>query len=203
MIDHEDALTWLPAHSGLGPTVAVLPDAEELGLELPQWRVWFRTAAYTTMAAARGPAVFCQTDRKHDGEWLDKAALLAEVASDAGRVTLWHKVVLRRDPGKVDIHRPGYSHLLAFGPARPGAPRPDVIHAGGYLWPNGIGIAAAAFVVDWLEEVAPDGPVVNPFCGLGTIGRAAHAVGRDYIGCDTDASRSAEAGAALAEGRLL
>lgn len=191
-----DMFHWLPAHHRAGAVVTVLPDADEIGMGPQTYEGWLRGAASTCFAYSSGPTVFYQTDRMYSGRWQDKAHIITAVADTAGIGMLWHKVVLRRDPGKVDLHRPTWSHLLAFGPGRPGKRRPDVIDAGGYLWRDGMGTAAAAFVADWLTEVGVT-TVLNPCCGEGTVVAACADAGLDVYGCDIDAEHVAAAEAAV------
>lgn len=192
VVDEADILDWLPDHHGLGPVAVVLPDRAEVGMSVTEWHDWFRRCALACARTADGPVVFHQTDRMTDGIWVDKADLVTDSLAFV-RSLLWHKIVLRRDPGKNDLHRPTYSHLLAYGPpGRPGKRRPDVIHAGPYLWRNGIGLDAARFVVDYLAEQGASA-IVNPCCGEGTLLVAANQAGLDAYGCDTDPDRVAAA----------
>lgn len=192
VVDTEDAFIWLPAHRRLGPVVAVLPDAAEIGLDPSDYPDWFVRAARACLDASTGPTVFVQTDRLTGGRWVDKSVLLHRAAG--GDVdTLWHKVVLRRSPGAVDLHRPTWSHLIAFGPGRPGTRTPDVIRAGRSPWRNGIGVSVAMTIARYLAETAPGATVLNPFCGYGTVLAAANAVGLDAHGCDLDPGHAAQA----------
>lgn len=186
-VDTADAFDWLPANAGTGAVVAVLPDAAEVNMAVDAWTEWFRVAAAACFAASTGPTVFLQTDRKVGGRWIDKAALIADVANVP---LLWHRIVLRRGVGATDIHRPTYSHLVAYGPGRPGRPAPDVIDGGKRLWRDGIGVAAARFIADYLHAAGVP-HVLNPFAGHGTILAAAAAAGMDATGCELDPERAA------------
>lgn len=146
------------------------------------------------MRAARDDlaAVFYVTDRKHDGAIYSKANLLFAAAAIEERKTLWHKIALRRSVGKADIHRPTYSHMIAFGrDARCGAATPDVINAGRMLYPNATGLSAAAVAVKFAGR--EDAPLVDPFCGRGTIPAVAEAIGLDAIGVDIDPAQCEKA----------
>jgi len=189
VVECADLFEWLPRMAGRGAVVAVLPDADEVGLGLDAWRAWFVDAARACFAASTGPTVFMQTDRMAAGRWVSKPALLAE-AAPPGAHLLWHKVALRREPGKVDLHRPTYSHVIAYGPGRPGARTPDVIQRGAMRWPNAMGEAVASMVAVYLEQQGARA-VVNPCCGHGTVLAAAAALGIDAYGCDLDPGRAA------------
>lgn len=190
-----DALEWLRIHSkipsplrNIPAIITSLPDAEEVGLSLKDWTYWFADAAWACMAAVgkTGPVVFYQTDRKHDGRLYSKPELLFDSAVAVGLRPLWHKIILRRGVGKTDLHRPGYTHLIAFGGAgvRPGAATPDVIEAGAMLYENAMGANAARVTC---EFVRPYGnKVVDPFCGQGAVLVAALRMGMSAVGVDID-----------------
>lgn len=196
-VDTADLFEWLPEAAIARPgsaVVTVLPDAQEVGMTHAAWRRWFTAAAALCFEASAGPTVFLQTDRLHDGQWTDKAGLIATMAGHDP--LLWHKIVLRRDPWKVDLHRPTYSHLIAYGPgAGPGRRTPDVIHGGKPWWRNGIGVDAARFIAGWLRDVGVSS-ILNPACGEGTI-LSACSRSMAVAGCDVDEDRAASARAAL------
>lgn len=138
-----DAIEWL-ANNKCGAIVTSPPDAEEIGLTLPAWREWFAAAVRLCFKASSGPVVFYVTDRKSAGVLWSKPAIIFEAAGDANLA--WHKVALRRDVGMVDLHRPGFSHLMAFG-ARPGTATPDTFKRGNVLYKNGTGLLAARVAI--------------------------------------------------------
>ena len=140
-----DALDWLPSHTE-GAIVTSPPDAEEIGATLEEWQGWFARAVSACAAAANGsPCVFYVTDRKHAGRLYSKAgAVLAAM----GTPPTWHKIALRRSVGAVDLHRPGFSHLIAFN-GRPGKATPDVFDRGPCLYRNGTGTTAARVACEW------------------------------------------------------
>lgn len=182
-----DALPWLEEHRNVGSIVTSLPDAEEIGVDMPEWSLWFRHAAGLCMRCASHDAVsvFYQTDRKCAGELHSKAALLFLAAEDAGVHAIWHKIILRRKAGATDIHRPGFTHMVAFtNSARPGAATPDVIERGHMAYPNAMGENAA--MVALTSAMRCGLRVVDPFCGRGTVPKIADAMGMDAIGIDID-----------------
>jgi hypothetical protein len=194
-----DALEWLPAHHGAGVVVTSLPDAAEIGLDVPEWETWFVQAVRACLDATHRthPAVFFQTDRKWRGRTTSKAGLVLRAMGghwDAWDV-LWHKIVLRRDAGKVDLHRPTYSHLIAIARngagVRPGRATPDVIPPSASLYANGMPWAAAQAAVAFAGKV--DGGIVDPFCGRGTVLRASIDAGINAVGVDIDPTQAAAA----------
>lgn len=112
---------------------------------------------------------------------------------------LWHRVALRRDAGKTDIHRPGYTHVLAFGPGKPGKAHPDVLPPGARTWKNGVAYNVATMVAEYLAGQGAT-TMLNPFCGEGTFLRAAVSAGLLARGCDLDPDRVATA---MAQATLL
>lgn len=194
-VDHANALEWLPAHAPTGPIVTSLPDyAEGFWTSFEEWEAWWRVAASACMAAIgpRVPVVFYQTDRRHDGVWLSKAASLHDTARAMGLQCVWHKIVLRRDVGAVDKRRPGYSHLVAFGRrVRPGSAWPDVHPSGPQVYVDGMPYRVTYDVVSWATRYGS--PIVDPFCGRGTVLAAANALNVPAIGCDIDADQCAAA----------
>lgn len=182
-----DALPWMAEHEGAGGVVTSLPDADEMGWEIPAWRDWFTEAAGLALAVP-GPdatAVFYQTDRKYEGAVESKAALLMLVAEARRYRMLWHKIALRRDVGKIDLHRPGYTHLMAFSrEAKPGPATPDVFPAGTMVYPNAMGATAAEVAINLVSATSP--VIYDPFCGRGSVLAIANALGHDAVGIDID-----------------
>jgi hypothetical protein len=183
-----DAFEWLRKPVERQAVVTVLPDAAEVGMGIEGWTGWFTRAAALCFAAVPtpGPVVFIQTDRLYDGQWIDKAQLVASAA--VWHALTWHKVSLRREVGTVDIHRPTFSHVLAYG-GRPGRRTPDVIMSGHRLWKNGTDMNTARLVIGWLAEQGVTS-VHNPFCGHGTLLAVANEHGLDAYGCDLDPGRA-------------
>jgi hypothetical protein len=183
-----DAIGWLADNRNVGAIVTSLPDAEEVGTSLSEWTGWFRDAVARCLRAASpdAPLVFYQTDRKIAGRLVSKASLIIDAAAREGAGLIWHKVAIRRGIGKIDLYRPGFSHLIAVGRnARSGASTPDVLDAGRALYRNGIGVEVARLAVEFASGKGRR-PVVDPFCGRGTIPAVADALGVETVGIDID-----------------
>lgn len=198
-----DALVWLRANVGLGPVVTSPPDFSEVeGWEWERWRFWFAECVRVCITTAgENPAVFYVTDRRDRGELTSKAEVVFSEARAAGRVLLWHKVALRSAVGVANTRRRGFSHLIAVGRegTRPGWPQvdyphgaPDVFDGGRQLWRNGMGEEAARVAVSYVAGVGP-GPVVNPFCGQGTVLAAATRRGLPAVGIDIEPEQCSRA----------
>lgn len=192
-VHHADALAWLPAHAPLtgASVVTSLPDVSELPqLSFDEWRRWFEDAAALVMRAVPddGVAIFFQSDIRHAGLWVDKGALVARAAANAGMGLLFHKIVCRKPPGTITFGRSSYAHLLAFARTlrpRAGHASPDVIADGGFKpGVKAMGAAACALACRFIREETPTRTVVDPFCGYGTVLAVANALGLDAVGVD-------------------
>lgn len=165
--------------------VTSLPDADEMDMPIGEWLRWFREAARLCCSLA-DPVVFYQTDRRHDGMTLSKAAMVMDAATTEGAAVRWHKIALRAEVGSVNVRRPTFAHLVAVGRgARPGRPTPDVIPNGPTLYSNGMSIPATEVAIEYVRSQHVAG-VVDPFCGYGTVLRVAEAKGVLAIGIDID-----------------
>lgn len=191
----DDALDWLPKNRDLGSIVTSLPDMEEIGLKSSTAYVsWFHDAAGECFkSTSHGhPTIFYQTDRLINGRRLSKFFNLYLAARNWNRHLVWHKIVLRKDAGKIDLRRPGYSHLICFGDekVRPGKPTADVIPMGKPLYPNGMNLKAAHTALSLALKHGVD--VADPFCGMGTVPCLAEDMGFDtIIGVDIDEKQAA------------
>jgi hypothetical protein len=189
-----DALPWLEARAGAcGAIVTSPPDANEIGLGLEAYTEWLRRAVSLCFGAATPgcPVIFYVTDRLHDGRWLSKPALIARVMqwhSPVAVELLWHKVVLRREVGRTDLHRPTYAHLLAYGDehCRPGPRTPDVIAPSRSSYSNGTPRLAVLRAVGHVQHHAHVGQLTDPFCGQGAIPQFAAEAGMQATGVDID-----------------
>jgi hypothetical protein len=187
-----DSLPWLRASKGALPAIFTsLPDAggdELAGVSERDYPAWFQQAAADVMAAAmmHHPVIFLQTDRKYRGGLIDKAGLLYDASRMAGLRVVFHKIILRRDAGKSDLFRPGYSHLICFGSFKvtSGKATPDVFPAGDLSWRNGSSFAAMRFACEFLKRYSRR--VFDPFCGGGDFLAMANALGMDAFGRDID-----------------
>lgn len=196
---HGDALDYLREHPRAARTsvIASLPDVSELGISIPKWREFFAEAATLCLDATAddGLTVFFQTDIKVDGRWISKAAIVMNAAERAEVPLLWHKVVCRREAGKIVHGRPGYSHLLAFSRTA----RDDTAHAtpdvlpdlGTMPWSHSMGTRAARTAVAAIAAMSPvTTRIVVPFCGIGTALAIANLAGYDATGVERKRKRA-------------
>jgi hypothetical protein len=205
VVHHGDGLAWLDRAKGDGALrgvsiVTSLPDVSELPtLGLEAWSRWFVAAARACCEAIEDEAlaVFFQRDVKQDGRWIDKGALVARAAEDAGLVLVFHRIVLRAPAGAVTHGSAGYSHLVGFSrrarldPARSG---PDVLSdAGPATWTRGMGVHACRSACEAVASCTPTRTVLDPFCGHGTVLAVANDLGLDAIGVELGAKRARKA----------
>lgn len=190
-----DGLEWCRENPNAGAVVTSLPDPENIifpegsEYEGQPWQ-WFRAAleGCATATHPQAPLVLRQTDRRDNGT-KSKAALAFDVllhGTDTEFRLLWHKIILHQDPETTNIHRPTYSHLLAFGQpgVGPGQRTPDVLRPGDTLYENGMGLATAERAVQFAGSAHRT--IVDPYCGRGTVPVMADALGYSGIGVDLD-----------------
>lgn len=186
---HGDSLEALCKCDRPDAIVTSLPDANELGWAIVRYAPWFRQAATLCLEHVKdsGVCVFYQTDRRHAGHVLSKAAMLIETARATGSRMLWHKIVLRRRPGAADLYRPGYSHLLAFSRRmKAGQATPDVFEPDASLHRNGMHLNATRWVVQYTARHAGSDLLIDPFCGEGTVLALAEQYFDRVIGIDAN-----------------
>ncbi|MCK6506290.1 SAM-dependent methyltransferase [Myxococcota bacterium] len=199
---HQDALPWLAAHPAWpgASLLTSLPDVSEAGLPPASWPAFFAEAARLCLLAVPddGVAVFFQTDNRHEGRQVSKAAMVLAAAAALDLPLVWHQVVLRRPPGTKTMGRPGYSHLLAFSrrATLPVEQRgPDVLPDLGEVdWSHGMGRAAAAQAVAQIRRASPSTTLLlAPFCGLGVALSAANEAGLEALGIERNRKRAEKA----------
>ena len=187
-----DALKWLrqqPERS-LDHIITGIPDMSETPITTVEaYSEWVYEVGRLclTRTSPAGYTIFYNTDRRVNGIWLAKAAILSRAAADLGIPMRWHKIVLRRKRvDSTDNLRPTYSHILCFSTkGRPGRATPDLLPAGKYIYANASGVNAVSFAVSFVAEQSPkDKVIVDPFVGRGTTLAIANNHGFDAIGVD-------------------
>lgn len=189
-----DAFDWLKKQSNqsLDTVVTGIPDLDELenlqskNITKEQYVHFFKDAVDLVFKKVRPEeyAILMQTDRKWQGEWIDKSFLANQVAQQNGMKLLWHKVIQNRDG--VYLQRPTYTHLMAFSKlGTPGEAFPDVISCGQHLYKNGTSPNATCYVMNFLNKKGVTN-IVDPFVGRGTIPFIAKLFKIDCLGIDID-----------------
>ncbi len=196
-----DSLKWL-AGKTFKAIITSLPDMDELGCTLGEYGAWMKGAAglLASTIEGNGCIIFYQTNRRYKGILIDKDFQLCEVFYSQGFNKVFHKIVLRKDPGKTDLYRPAYSNMFCFSQdLRSGRPVPDVISAGKMVHPNGMGLNACQAAIDFIKNNTTADTIVDPFCGYGSILAVANKNGLRAIGVDINPSRTNIAKSLLVE----
>lgn len=180
-----DSTEWIKGITQMDSVITSLPDREETTLELDAWKKWFVEMVRTILLKTRDYAVFYQTDRKIDGGVLSKADLLLEAARQAGVALRFHKIVLRRAVGKIDLFRPTYTHLMCFSKhLHSGKATPDVFERGDMTYPNAMGARAVQFVCKFIKDNSETKTIYDPFCGQGSVLAIAEKFGFNSVGVE-------------------
>jgi len=189
-----DAFDWLKKQSdqSLDTIVTGIPDLDELEqlndtkITKAQYISFFKDAVELVLKKVRPDeyAILMQTDRKWQGEWIDKSFLANTVAQRLDVKLLWHKVIQNRDG--VYLQRPTYTHLMAFSQqGTPGEAFPDVISCGQHVYKNGTSPNATCYVMNLLHKKGIKN-IIDPFVGRGTIPFIAKLFKIDCLGIDID-----------------
>jgi len=189
-----EALAWL---NGQEPDsylaiVTSLPDPEEVGISIQKWKTWIAAVAESIdrVLDPRGIAVFYQTDRRVNGEILDKKSRISAAFYDLGYRTVLSKIALTQNPDTTNLFRPTYTNLFAVSKkATSGQATPDVFGAGKKVYPNATGLKAATVALEYVRSQVGDVVILDPFCGQGSILKIANDLGLDSIGIDIDESQ--------------
>jgi hypothetical protein len=189
-----DAFDWLKSKkdNSMDTIVTGIPDLDELEslnnskMTKQKYVTFFRKAVELVLRKVRDDeyAILMQTDRKWQGEWIDKSFLANSVAQELGMKQLWHKIIQNREG--VYLQRPTYTHLMAFSKSgTPGEAFPDIIGCGQHLYKNGTSPNATCYVMNFLNKKGITS-IVDPFVGRGTIPFIAKLFKIDCIGVDID-----------------
>lgn len=207
-VHHGDGLAYLnearAAGGGVIAGVSIITSLPDIS-ELPKlgddgWQTWFVDAARLCCESVADDAlaIFFQSDVKHVSTgWIDKGALVARAAREAGLTTVFHRIVLRAAAGTVTHGRAAYSHLIGFSKkaridlSKPGC---DVLpSAGETTWTRGMGVNACRAACEAVIAWTPTRTVLDPFCGHGTVLAVANDMGLDAIGVELGGKRAKKA----------
>src|SRR3990167_9801785 len=198
-----DSLVWLADRplKSMDSIVTVIPDMNEIGMTVLDDYVDFinRTMKLIlTRIKDNHYAIFIQTDRKCNGEWIDKSYYLTDAAIHNGYKLVWHKIVCLREPGRINLHRPTYSHMLCYTrEGKVGQAMTDVIDdinpVGQKAYENATPLNGAIAAIEYLvqqynsstmKQIGPLNTVTitDPFVGRGTILLVAKKAGFSVLG---------------------
>lgn len=180
-----DTTQWIKTVEQMDSVITSLPDREETLLEFDVWKSWFVDMVAEIMLKTRDYSIFYQTDRKINGGILSKADLLLEAGRRAGVPLIFHKIVLRRAVGKIDLFRPTYTHLMCFSKSlHSGKATPDVFERGDMTYPNAMGARAAQVACKFIKDNSDTKTIYDPFCGQGSVLAISEEFGFDSIGVE-------------------
>ena len=197
----DDSMNYLEKVNSLANVITGLPDLDETDMTMSQYAKFFNDIVSKIFEKLNrlGYAIFIQTDRKYQGSWLDKSYMLSNIALSFGCKMVWHKIVLQREVGRINLHRPGYSHMVCYTyDGKPGVAFADVVPVSTKLYKNGTPIGAANAAVNFIKQNNKgDTTIVDPFVGKGTIVAIANNYGLNAIGIDIDPKQAALAQTAI------
>lgn len=190
-----DSLKWLKKqeNESIPNIVTGICDLEETNMSMEEYLNFFQniTNLIFQKMSPDGYAVFIQTDRKYQREWISKSYLISDLAYKNGFKMIWHKIILHRDVNKTDLHRPTYGHMLCYSQnGTTGSAFPDVLPVGHKLYKNGTPINGALEALKFIKQYnKTDSSVLDPFVGQGTIPVLANYLGMDAVGIDIDSEQ--------------
>lgn len=187
-----DSLKWLVSQpdNSLPNVVTGICDQDEMdGYNMDQYKDFFANVASLIFQKLKPGcyAIFIQTDRKWQKQWLDKSFVLTNIARSHGYKTVWHKIVLHRGVDSTHLQRPTYAHMLCYSrDGTTGAATPDVLSVGKKLYKNGTPVNAATVALEFIKRYSRNNTVLDPFVGQGTIPAIANKLGLNAVGIDID-----------------
>jgi len=199
-----DAREWINDQDNLEAVVTSPPNFEDCTYlnTIEEWKNFFVDTCAEIISKTMTYSIFYVTDRKNGGELIDKSHLLNLACDKTDAYMMWHKIVLRLKPERIDIHRPTYSHLLCYSKKkRPDSSFPDVIHShsvrykdeDGLVYRDGMGITATILAVGFIKKYTDAKTIYDPFCGWGTTLEIANRAGLNAHGIEIDPIRRRKA----------
>lgn len=206
-IIESDSLEWFAKQKNntINNVLTGLPDMDEMNMtDMDDYLSFIEkmTGLIFDKLKSHGYAIFIQTDRKINGQWIDKSFYITKNAMEKGMKLIWHKIVLQRDVGQTNLHRPTYSHVLCYTrTGKPGAAFPDVFPVSTKLYANATPENVSTRCVEYInsvnkvrakedEECPYD--IVDPFVGRGTTGRSTLNNKLSFLGIDIDGKQCLE-----------
>jgi len=188
-----DAINYLNEQpdNSIPNIITGLPDFDEMNLSFDDYLKFFDSTVELIMNKINmnGFLFFLQTDRLYNKTWLDKSSIIINISKQKNLNLLFHKIILNRDVGKINLHRPTYSHFLCFSRFNsPGIRTTDVFGSGIKLYKNASSPKATQFAIDIIKKKF-NHSVLDPFNGRGTTTSLCELNGIDSIGVDIDSTQ--------------
>ena len=185
---NKDAFQFLREIPKQDAIVVGLPDLKEMSYSLMEYERWYVNTIRIILNSVKedGYLLVTATSSKNKGALIDKSFLINTAAKVEQARTLFHKIILRRDPDKVDLFRSGYKHLICISKkGSSGKARPDVLGVSDKLYKNAVSNNEAELIVSFLKEKGIK-TLCDPFCGQAAVLSIALREGFSVIGNDLD-----------------
>jgi hypothetical protein len=182
-----DANKYLPKLKNVKAIITSLPDMDEIGLPKRDWIEWIQDTSLNLIQCLddKGVIFFYQTNRKHNGQVIDKMNLISKVFYENDYKLVCSKIVLKQEPNTINLFRPTFTNLFAFSKKlTSGKATPDVIHAGKMLYKNAMGFEACKLAIDYIKTKVATETILDPFCGMGSVLKISKDNGFNAIGID-------------------
>jgi len=182
-----DANIWLTENCNNKIIITSLPDMDEVNLNYNDWINWISITCNNLIKSLStdGIIFFYQTDRKYKGILIDKKSLISNIFISNRFNNIFSKIILKQNPNTINLFRPTYTNLFAFSKKiTSGKSTPDVIYCGKMLYKNAMGFNAVECCINFLKAKNIHAPVIDPFCGMGSVLKISNELGYNSIGID-------------------
>lgn len=187
---HTDSIKYLQNkdNHSLPSIITGIPDMDEVNMNEDKYIDWLQKVSDIIFKKVKKDeyCIFIQTDRKVNGQWIDKSYYINKIAKENGIKLLWHKIVIYRPVNSIHLQRPTYGHMLCFSYENgPGKQFPDVIEGGKKLYKNGTSIEPLHYIMKLCNEKGIK-VIIDPFAGYGTISYIAKQYNISSLAIDID-----------------
>lgn len=207
----KDAIDWLKKqpNESLESIVTGIPDLDEIEnlqtkeINKNQYIQFFQKIVKLLFQKTdpNGYIILLQTDRKLNGEWIDKSFLANQIAHEMNISLMWHKIIMNREG--IHLQRPTYSHMLCFSKkGTSGKAFPDLLTSGQKFYKNATSPNATAYCMQFLK-LKQINSIIDPFVGKGTIPIIANYFKINCIGIDIDPKQCKEATENLSNDKII
>ncbi len=182
-----DSLHYMKKHT-IPSIVTGVPDMDEVNMNESDYAKFLKDVAdlFFRQIDPNGFIILMMTDRKHNG-WIDKTGPFLNAAEKYKKRLLWHKIIINRPVGSVNLFRPTYSNMICFGPDHQtaGIAFPDVIERGYAIYQNGNSVRSVVYALQFLKYKKVRN-IIDPFAGIGTVPLIAKYLGISSIAIEID-----------------
>jgi len=183
----EDSHNWLPNNKNIKAIITSLPDMEEVGMNVNDWKNWIKKTCKLIIDSLddKGIVIFYQTDRKYKGRVLDKKTLISNEFIKLGYNNIFNKIVLKQKPETTNLFRPTFTNLFGFSKKiTSGKATPDVINCGKMIYKNAMGLNACKTSIEFIKSKIDTNIITDPFCGQGSVLKIANEYGFNSLGIE-------------------